>query len=383
MEITFKNLEISSRLVNVRAAYTEEIDLWFSFDRDVVVSSTQVALAMTTLCGTAFDTISFDFEVDGAAISTIKRITNAEVHGVPTAEGRPVTSQRGHLLSFSGGFDSLSARRIMPDDTHLVSLDFGGWFEREADFFRHFDTLVVETNVRSVPTRRTPLTRNHWSFLAIGAILTADYFNVKYHSFGQILGESLARAPRPSGTLPVLAEVGYTDAGYAKGLTEVGTTNIVLKTDLDRITDSLKSLAGPRDRKLFRKNAVSRVVGKELGIDANIPPTDTTKAPKIKFGDDYATSLAALYCISRGEPHMIEYLFESIPKDAWSLGKSLSMDFMQKINWDAYAGFPDTLVGGLWEKLHKFGFEPYSERDWEEVQAVRGLLSLAFTAAHD
>lgn len=373
--IRFSNLEVSPRRISLRAVYEETVDLWFKFDRDVEVSSTQVALAMATLSGTKYDQVEFDFEVDARAIQTIAKATRAEVVATPTEQSRPIASDSGNVLSFSGGFDSLSAWRLMPSDTHLVSLDFGGWFEREAEFFRDFDTLVITTNARSEPTRKTPLTRNHWSFMSIGSILAAGHFNARYHTFGQILAESMTRAPRTVSTLPVLSELGYREAGYSRGLTEVGTASVILQSDPHRVLESLKSLAGPRDRKLYRKSALSSIVASELGMDINVPPMDFERSPRITFGDDYASSLAALYCIAKNHANSIEGLFESIPEEAWSLAKSSSFDFMEKMCWDAYDDFPQALRPGLWQKLLQYGFEPYTERDWDEVKVTRELLA--------
>lgn len=380
--IRFSNLEVTSRGISLRAAYKESVDLWFKFDRDIEVSSTQVALAMATLSGTKYDQVEFDFEVDKSAIQTIATATRAEIAAIATEQTRPITSDRGNVLSFSGGFDSLSAWRLMPNDTQLVSLDFGGWFEREAEFFRDFDTLVITTNARSEPTRTTPLTRNHWSFMAMGAILAANHFNVRYHTFGQILGESMARAPQSVPTLAVLSELGYVEAGYSRGLTEVGTAAVVLQSDPQRVLESLKSLAGPRDRKLYRKTALSEILANRLGVDLTVPSMDFDKSPRIAFGDDYASSLSALYCIAKGQLESIEGLFEWIPSEVKEFAKSTNFDFMEKVNWDAYAGFPQELKPQLWERFVKYGLEPYSERDWDEVKLARELLAKYYKEVH-
>lgn len=379
-DIRFANLEISKSRVTVQAEYTESIELYFDFDRAVRVTSTQVALSMATLCGTAFESIEFDFEVDRNVLSTIERVTRATVEAPAVDEYPVVTSKSGNVLSFSGGFDSLSALRLMPKDTNLVSMDFGGWFEREAEFFRSFETLTISTNIRSVPTRKTPLTRNHWSFMAIGAILTAGYFNARYHTFGQILGESLARLSHSRATLPVLSELGFLEAGYARGITEVGTVSVILQSDPFLVEDSLKSLAGPRDRKLFRKDALARLSASRLGAEVRLPDIDASRSPKIKYGDDFASSLAALYCISRDSEELIGGLFEYIPGEAVQLARSVSMEFMHKVNWDAYSGFPAELRGGLWDNLLRYGFEPYTENDWDEVKIVREHLAAAAAA---
>ncbi|MFF8895837.1 hypothetical protein [Brevibacterium casei] len=381
-QIKFTSLVISRRKITLQACYNKSVDLWFKFDRDIEVTSTQVALAMATLCGRVYDYIEFEFEVDSRAVATISECTGAEVSAHVSEQQRPIATADGNALSFSGGFDSLAAWKLMPERTQLVSLDFGGWFEREAEFFRKFDTIVISTNVRSVPSRTTCLTRNHWSFMAIGAILAAGYLNVKYHTFGQIFGESMAAAPESSLRTPLLAEVGYEDAGYARGLTEAGTASIIIQSEPRLVLDSLKSLAGPRDRKLYRKTALTALMAKRLNIEFLSPQVDYENFPKVSFGDDYATSLAALLLISKGSGALIEDLLFSIPDEARDLARNLTFDFVTKVNWDAYHDFPESLKRGLRLSLERYGFETYSENDWNEVKATREMLIKYHHAVH-
>lgn len=379
--IRFSRLEMTPQSVSVFADYGEQFTLEWKFDRSFPISSSQVALALATLCGLKFEYIQFDFEVEESVLTTLRRFTQSEIEAISTPDAPRPLLHDGNVLSFSGGFDSLSAWKLMPESSHLVSLDFGGWFEREAEFFRNFDTLVISTNMRSMPTLRTPLTRNHWSFMAVGAILSARYFNVKYHSFGSILGESLSSSSGAVSTLPVLEALGFKEAGYARGLTEVGTAGIILKADPTRVVDSLRSLSGPRDRKIFRKTAISDVVAEKAGLSLGLPKLDYSRSPRIRFGDDYASSLAALYCLGQGRGDSIEGLFESIPNEAREIGGDLTLGFMEKVNWDAYKAFPASLQEGLWKRFTEFQIEPYGERDWAELLVVRDYLARAYAAA--
>lgn len=185
--------------------------------------------------------------------------------------------------------------------------------------------------MRSVPSQMTSLARNHWSFMAVGAILTARFFNVRFHSFGSILGESLSRQAGNAPKLEVLDVLGFEDAGYARGLTEVGTASIILQSDPGRAADSLKSLSGPRDKKIFRKTAISRILNDKLGGGLQLQANNFSRSPKIKYGDDYASSLAALYCLAQGRGNEIEELFEGIPDNAKEPAGRLNMEFMEKL----------------------------------------------------
>lgn len=182
--ISFRNLEIGKRRVSLIVSYERgEFELWYEFDREIYTTPSLVALAISPLCGTVFDHIAFDFEITPDVFDCIKSFTRADV-SVPACT-TVVTSlnpnRKGVILSFSGGFDSIAAKELMPDDTHLVSLDLGGWFKREASYFKKFNTITVTTNIRQVPDQLTALARNNWLFMASGALLCSYHLNAKFH----------------------------------------------------------------------------------------------------------------------------------------------------------------------------------------------------------
>lgn len=376
--IKFSELRVTRSRIDLKVEYTEAYDLWFEFDRAVPVHPDQVALALSTLCGTAYKCVEFDFNVSHRASALIEDFTGAEIMVPHIGSPIPETPRSGSVLSFSGGFDSLSAKLLMPDDTHLVSLDFGGWFTREREFFEKFPTLHVKTNVRSEPSRRTPLTRNHWSFMAIGAILTAEYFRSRYHSFGSILGESLRRVGGGTQTLRHLEVLGMTEAGYTKGLTEVGTVDVIAKRNPEVLGQSLRSLAGTKDRKYSRKTALTSFVAEQRGLSIELPPEPSEHTRQIQFGEDYATSLAMLYLYAKGVGDLLSPLFEALPHATLKQVDDLSLNFMEKVNWDAYQSLPASIYSELSEKFTSLALYPYTEADWDEVKIVRQLLNDAY-----
>ncbi|WP_216352814.1 hypothetical protein, partial [Fictibacillus arsenicus] len=133
----------------------------------------------------------------------------------------------------------------MPSNTRLVSMDFGGRFAREREFFERFDTLRVSTNVLN-----SPLRLNSWSMMGMGAILAAHSLKAKYISFGSIIEasvDSLRVTPAivKAQTFPPFAAAGYHNAPFALGLSEVGTAKVLLQDDASLAVDSLLSLASP------------------------------------------------------------------------------------------------------------------------------------------
>src|SRR5699024_6541660 len=91
---------------------------------------------------------------------------------------------REKVLNFSGGFDSMAALALEPN-AHLVSLDFGGRFSRERQFFEKFQPNIIETNLVDLK-----LNRYSWTFMGIGALLFRDELNISSYAFGSIMAGS-------------------------------------------------------------------------------------------------------------------------------------------------------------------------------------------------
>lgn len=375
-EMVFTDLNIGVRGIDVVAKGEEELALYFRFDREVAVEPTSVALALATLCGEKYARVQFDFPVASSALDAIRAFTAASVDVQAVVPDPPNSSRGGSLLSFSGGFDSLGARAVMPADTKLVSMQFGGWFRREHEFFRTFDTLTVQTNCRSVPSQQTSMARNHWSFMAIGALLTSEHFGAKYHTFGSILASSLKAGPPSNSTFPLLRAAGYIDARYTAGLTEAATVKILLQESPEVILPSLDSLASKRDRKRMRKYLLVKSLSKRFGaLGVTLPNIHDEFQGQVEFGSDYATTLVGLYLISREGPEFVRGLFDAVPRDAIKLASSLSMDFMERFNADYYESFPAELMPDLGARLAHLNMRPYSQSDWREVEAVKEYMA--------
>lgn len=375
--ITFRNLSVAPTRIEVEATTPQDSHvLWFSYDRSMHVSEDAVAAALSTLCGTKFDQIHFDFGVSPQLLEGIAGFTRASV---TSNEKTAATDFRGSniTLSFSGGFDSLAAYRLLGDEAQLVSLDFGGWFEREAHFFKRFDPLVVSTNARSTPSQQQSFARNHWTFMAIGAILSAEHLETGFHVFGSILGEKFSR-PAVAAKVPPLDMLGIPTVPVTDGISELGTAKILVQTDASMLTASIDSLAGAKDRKRFLKILLARTMADELGVELSLPSVPKTWNQKIGFTSSYTTALTALYLISRGKADAIAPLYESIPRSAFEITDGLKMDFMTKVNTDFYQAVPPTLGGLLTENLLRLGFAAYSEEDWVEAKLVRSYLNRLF-----
>lgn len=378
-EISFENLEQSPSHIQFDVVTSSGREkLWYKFGRRLECSTTAIASTMTTLCGTKFSTVHFDFEIPKNTAHRIEEFTGARV--IAPVSGnlyqREPTSETP-ILSFSGGFDSLAALRILNNDAHLVSLDFGGWFEREAEFFKKFDTLVVETNVRRTPSQENSFARNHWSFMTAAAILSAEYFGASHHAFGSILGVEFALPPVKRYIHP-LEMVSLKNLPVIDGITELGSAKILAQTDPELVAGSLRSLAGDSDRKRFLKTLLAHQAAELVGNEVPLPPLPQSWDAKIRFTDSYTTALTALYLLARGSGDLIEPLYAEIPESARDIVKDKSLDFLLKANWDFYTYLPKEFAPRISHRLAELDFKPYSEQDWNEAKEVRAYLNSLF-----
>lgn len=268
----------------------------------------------------------------------------------------------------------MAAMSLMPEDTQLVSMDFGGRFAREREFFEKFDTLTVSTNVVD-----TPLRLNSWSFMGIGAILTSDYFGAEYHTFGGILEAGpdnmrLAPAAARNNTFPPFRAAGYINAPYVLGLTEIGTLTALLSTTPNLISESLLSVASPGEEKLYRKALLAKIVASRLGTTIHLPEIKTPTTPHFVFGKNFALDLLSLYVISETQDPSAMNMVDNIPEAAVRLADSLNFDFMERANPTLYENFPSKLAPNLNRLLAEYDIRWYTEKDWDEYGNVRRFL---------
>ncbi|MGF6862606.1 hypothetical protein ABIE69_003196 [Rhodobacteraceae bacterium MBR-64] len=144
-----------------------------------------IAHSLSTLAARKYRSVHFDFPVSIPCLHRIQDFTIC----LPTAASAGneecwSRNENGVTLSFSGGFDSLAALALMPKGTRIVTLDFGGVFEREKVSYKKFNPLIVKTNIAE-----TSLRSASWSFMGIAAILTAKVTKSRYLTFGGIMDQ--------------------------------------------------------------------------------------------------------------------------------------------------------------------------------------------------
>jgi hypothetical protein len=335
-----------------------------------------VAAALATLCGRKYQEIGFDFAISETAGQLI-----ADAYGVSvrsTEAPIPARTPGTRLaLNFSGGFDSLAALALAgPDHVQLISMDFGGAFNREANYFRQFDTTLVATDLRT-----KQFNRNDWRFMGAGSLLLADHLGLGTIGFGTILEATpwnlraavAGRPPAPDGPF---AAAGVLSTSWIRGLTEIGTAMVILRYMPDQIAPSQRSLAQPKTEKYSRKQLLVHIAAETAGVD--VPNVGQLLPPskKTRFGSSFAVDFLSIFMAQYFGGDLIELLMEEFPdSDLTREVVASDLGFYLKYNPNFLAHIPDQIRGSVLARMHDAGLEPYQEQDFISYARVRKLLA--------
>lgn len=382
--IRFFNFKIEEALIEFNYIESdnlgEKVDenrIYFKLSEKIIPSNHLVAVAISTLCARKFSEIYYDLELSLLTIEGIEQFTLSKVTCKKiTTDINPVRKRQKNLtLNFSGGFDSLAALYLMPENTNLVSMDFGGRFSRERSYFQKYNTHIVETNLLE-----TELRKNTWSFMGIASILYSDYLSTDYHTFGGILEASFNNfAEKPLAakniSFPPFMMSNIENAPYVLGLTEIGTVMVLINHAKNEIPESLESLALPGEEKRYRKQVLCNIVAKKAGVKIDIRSIDPPTKPHFKFGQSFAADFLAFYTIKNAGLDIASHTVSNIPAEVVDLANELSLNFYERVNPIFLEKFPTELLGDLLKKLSDSGILPYTRNDWNEFEKVKELLA--------
>lgn len=372
--ISFSDIDVSGDgwvRCNVSRETTEEfrIQLPYSFNP----SHDLIAATYASLCGQAFDEVEIDLPIGPNFANNLQANLKAKlVHRKGTDVRRKPGKGRG--LNFSGGFDSLAARELLPD-CHLISLDFGGKFIRERLFFERFHPLTFRTNMTSLK-----LNSYSWQFMGIGSILLRDELQLGTYSFGSILAGSLPRLfshalDQSSAGIPVANALGMRLENPVAGVTEIGALQIVAKNQPALLVDALLSVALPNEDKFQRKYQMVEAVSTELAIPTRLPEVPN-RSTNIKWGASFATDLSSLYVAKVMGADYVSHSYDGgVPEQALEALNNIDLSFMRRVNPQAYKGVEPRILGNWYNMLAINGITPYERKDWFEAAKTMKLLN--------
>lgn len=371
--ISFTDIDVSADgwiRCNVTRETTEQfrIQLPYSF----APSADLIAAAYASLCGQVFDEVQIDLPLGKNQVANFEALLKAKIIHKPGLDirHRPGT-ERG--LNFSGGFDSLAAKEIL-SEAHLISLDFGGNFSREKDFFQRFNPLTFRTNMTALK-----LNTYAWQFMGIGSILLRDELQLGSYSFGSILAGSLPRIfshplDQSTGGIPVANALAMKIENPVAGVTEIGALHVVARNNPELLIDALKSVALPNEDKFQRKYQMVEAVSKVLGLPTKMPEIPNRRS-NIEWGASFATDLSSLYVAKTlGNDYMVSSYNGGVPENVLAELADIDLSFMLKFNPQAYAGVNPPVLAEWYSSLTKNGITPYDRKDWFEAAKVMKLL---------
>ncbi|MBU4536083.1 MAG: hypothetical protein KKF16_09775 [Euryarchaeota archaeon] len=386
-KISFTDFELADGYIgfyfdaqNEEEEEEEEGIIYFELTPAIKPRSDLIAIALSTLCGREYSNIHWDLNVSSSTVKAISKFTQAQVTTKNSFENLIIRKKSNNItLNFSGGFDSLSAKCLMPSNTNLVSMDFGGRFSGESEFFKKFKTCITKTNLVDFTLRK-----NSWSFMGIGSILFSDYLATSFQTFGGILESgpnniSDTTMSANNKSFPPFKAAGMESAMYVLGLTEVGTLQVLGHYASKLISPSLDSLASPGEAKRYRKQVLASIVSGKMEKDFGLNMIDPPSKSPFKFGQNFVEDFLSFYIIKNAGIEIASHNISDIPEEVLKLSDSLSLEFYEKLNPKYYSNFPKPLLSGLMSKLTAAKIHQYSQKDWEEFFQVREILSQYYT----
>lgn len=357
---------------------TNKIDFNFcNFSLGENVEDT-VALIASTLCGQSFKNINYDLPISAKCKNLLASFTRANITCSAVANDFYTPSQISDkiILNFSGGLDSLSVLPLIPKEKiELVSMDFGKNFERELNFFKNFNPLIVKTNLRELK-----YDRESWTFMGCASLATASFLKAKYNCFGTILEANTYQIQNCPSVLKTFytapfSYFGLQNACLTNGLTEVGTAKVVLHYLKEFAGESLKSLSNDGSIKLFRKFTLLDILNEKYSFGAKLQPCSSPiPSVRLKFGKSFAEDFLILFMLKHRSVEYVSNIVTDIPCKALEIVYKLQLKFYEKLNPLYISHIPIEYRYHYLQKLFDAGVTLYDDNDFKELFIVRDFL---------
>lgn len=364
-------IEISEVLETKCWRGVENGELFFEFNVANNPSEDAITVALSCIVGVLkFDEVHFDCIVHRNTAQKIKKFCKSKITFRTILSNDYVVSfEEKVILNFSGGLDSLASLSLIErNKLRLVSIEFGGNFKRESDFFTKFDPFIVKTNFRQLPFFKKLESKN-WQFMGVGTILFCELLKAKYFIFGSILEADPNLNVKVGTKIKPFDILGLESINLVRGMTELTTTKIACNfQDFSTIQASLNSLSDPGSGKRFRKDLLVYVFNPTIKINR----TRTT----YEFGKDYTFDFLLLYIIKkRGLTFSLQFV-KNIPPEIVALVNNLTLSFYERVHPCSLVGFPTTsFMKYFLEKIMSNNILFYEPKDFQELSEVRNVLA--------
>ncbi len=372
---TFSHFILEPGKITFSAHFTQDDktlkkdQLYFSLSEPFIPHHDLIGYACATLCY-GFDFLVFDLPLSLKAQEQIKVFCEGKEIKAPLLTDTPLleegfSKRNGLTLSFSGGFDSLAALSLMPQNTKLVSTIFGGYFTREDRFFKDFSPFLLETNFRQLG-----YDVYSWTSMGVGSILYAEYLQSQLHVFGSALEDSIYNFALSPGsatqreTIP-FSFAGLYDARFTNGLSTACTGRLVAYYYPHLLEKSLRSLGPDGSEKFYRKWLVMDIFFTDFSRSPNpiAEPTVPLFHHRTLFGSKIASDFMAFYFVKYRGIEKALHLYQNLPYEVIYLSSLLSLDFYNKFHAPFLQGIPEDFQKEYLLRLEKAGIFPFEKED--------------------
>lgn len=377
--ITCRNIEYtpSGRLELTLASDTSSKDLFFNLPPGTYLHPDAILASVGMILARSYSVIDIDFGVSDEMRRLVSLHCQAEVVGGATVPAEGPVEGGSISLAFSGGFDSITARDMLPQDTQLVSLDFGGAFSRERPMFDLFHSNVVKTNLVSLG-----LNNRSWAFMGIGNLLLRSSLRSSIMSFGTILEARekyvlrfKSQAQPGVSTLSGLTKMPVVNP--VLGLTEVATARHVVRHYPDLVRDVFHSVANPGEAKSYRKSLLLEAAFKESGL--TLPRRADLPRTGLEWGRNLAADFLAPYLVKTLGPEAVQVMYtNALPEELIRMAEQLELKFYGRLNTNFYVNSWAPILQPVVSRMVTNDIVPYSSTDYREFSKVASFLNRSF-----
>lgn len=356
-------------LIDIKAEKASN-QIYFTVPQDFHVHFDCVASAVATLLGTDYKEIEFQFPISDRCAKGLESGTKAIIRRESSVEPRVPGARFG--LNFSGGFDSLTAYLMAPEQFR-IAVDFGGPFKREREFFETLQPEVIcETDFRSKGYANAT-----WQFMGAASILYADYLNLAGMGFGTIFEATPAnyRLTPPTLSVDFRTAAGLFDSTMTRGLTEFGTTLILVQRAPELLEKSLRSVAAAGSEKLFRKRLLIETARHFLG--GPLPNFTGSDLPRTKprYGQSFAIDFLTLAFAGLYGVDVVASWTENVEEIDGAALRKMNFDWLFKYNPIFQNEIPLPLADTARSTMIGAGVESFNDQDSYNYRSLRSLMT--------
>lgn len=364
--------------------YQRDITVHFAVPDDFHSHNDSVAAALMALLGKQPSVVRFNFPISERCAALLRAYYALDDIGPVDPGLEPRRPGRYLGMNFSGGLDSSALRavldRLLPGGFRVISSDFVGVLTHEQ---AAMDAWPPDVRCRTDIRARGLFTGR---YITAVPLLFADYLDLYGLTAAHVFSQDATAIERNiDGHRPAFLDKALTlqaggleEVHLFRGIDEVGVLRILMRLVPERLEAAVRASSHPGTLRNISRRLALRILYEQ--DRAPMPPfvaeTLLTTKPDSP-GAMFAGGVPILYVIRHyGEAgaRALSYGDIDMTRIDWSFLSGLSLEFAAKYNTNFVEYIPASLRGRLLTLLASVGVEPYTERDWIELETVRRVM---------